>query len=290
MKQKTKKSIKLFIYIVLILLVILYIVLFISKLYMQNTSHFIPDYEMIDLNKILEKEVLEEVDYENLFYQTGLGKVAIDALLQDKSTGKNKIIEIQKYFFNPVNIKSDMITPITFQESLVSDDNNYIYGTELPYYKNGYIMVTSATYSFWWRHGHAAIIIDDVNGYTLESAVLGQNSQIMNIKKWLKYPNFILFKLKNATNEQLDEIANYANKNLSSVPYRLTSGIFSSKYKANVEPVGTHCSHLVWYSFMVYGYDLDSDGGKIVTPKDLANSDLLEVVQVYGFDPRELWK
>ena len=33
-----------------------------------------------------------------------------------------------------------------------------------------------------------------------------------------------------------------------------------------------------------FGYDLDSDGGRLVTSADLLHSDLLEVVQVYGMD------
>ena len=32
-----------------------------------------------------------------------------------------------------------------------------------------------------------------------------------------------------------------------------------------------------------YGIDLDSDGGIIVTPTDIANSPYLEVVQSYGY-------
>ena len=32
-------------------------------------------------------------------------------------------------------------------------------------------------------------------------------------------------------------------------------------------------------------YDLDSNGGRLVTVKDLWESDLLEIVQVYGMEP-----
>ena len=37
------------------------------------------------------------------------------------------------------------------------------------------------------------------------------------------------------------------------------------------------------------GFDLDSDGGRIVTAKDIANSSLLEVVQIFGVDPDAIW-
>jgi hypothetical protein len=39
----------------------------------------------------------------------------------------------------------------------------------------------------------------------------------------------------------------------------------------------------VWYAWQVFGYDLDSDGGRLVTVEDIWESDLLEIVQVYGF-------
>ena len=39
-----------------------------------------------------------------------------------------------------------------------------------------------------------------------------------------------------------------------------------------------------------FGIDLDSDGGCIVKPQDMANSPYMQVVQIYGFDPEKLWK
>ena len=45
----------------------------------------------------------------------------------------------------------------------------------------------------------------------------------------------------------------------------------------------------MWQAYFNFGYDLDSNGGAIVVPKDIATSPLLEVVQVYGFDPDRLW-
>jgi uncharacterized protein YycO len=76
---------------------------------------------------------------------------------------------------------------------------------------------------------------------------------------------------------------------LNNIPYDLVTGIFNSKFKEPGEIDGTQCAHLVWEAFKLYGYDLDSDGGGLVTPNDIANSPLLEVVQVYGVNPREIW-
>jgi len=68
----------------------------------------------------------------------------------------------------------------------------------------------------------------------------------------------------------------------------LTTGILSKKNQKN--PNRTHCAHLVWRAFKQFGIDLDSNGGKIVKPQDIANSPHLEVVQIYGFHPEKLWK
>lgn len=253
-------------------------------------AHVKPDYDKISIVKLLDKKELSDEDYKNIFYQTGLGASAIDSLLADKANGKNKILEFQENFFKDVNIFYQKITPITYQESVLDDNGNIVFGTELAPYENGYILVTRATYSAGWRHGHAAIITDSKYGEILEAAVLGEDSQIASIDSWRYYPNFILLKLKNAEQSELDEIAEFAVKALYKVPYRLTVGIFSSKYKDGINPAGTHCSHLVWYPFKKFGYDLDSNGGILITPQDIANSPYLEVVQVYGFNPKDLWK
>ena len=253
-------------------------------------AHVKPDYDKISIVKLLDKKELSDEDYKKIFYQTGLGASAIDSLLSDKTNGKNKILEFQENFFKDVNIFYQKITPITYQESVLDDSGNVVFGTELAPYENGYILVTRATYSAGWRHGHAAIITDSKYGEILEAAVLGEDSQIASIDSWRYYPNFILLKLKNIEQSELDEIAEFAVKALYKVPYKLTVGIFSSKYKDGINPDGTHCSHLVWYPFKKFGYDLDSNGGIIITPQDIANSPYLEVVQVYGFNPKELWK
>lgn len=41
---------------------------------------------------------------------------------------------------------------------------------------------------------------------------------------------------------------------------------------------GTQCAHLVWAAFDAYGYDIDGDGGWLVTPADFTSSGLLRIV------------
>lgn len=289
MKNKTIHSLRILLIILCVLLAIFFAIDFKIKL-TKPFAHVKPSYDKISITELLNKKNLSDDDYKILFYQTGLGPSAIDSLLSDKLNGKNKILKFQENLFKDVRIFYEKITPITYQESIIDDEGNFAFGTDLAPYESGYILVTRATYSFGWRHGHAAIITNADNGNILEAAVLGEDSQISNISKWRFYPNFMILKLKNSDQSELNEIAEYAVKTLYKIPYRLTSGIFNAKYKEGIEPVGTHCSHLVWYPFMKFGYDLDYDGGMIVTPMDIANSPLLEIVQVYGFDPKELWK
>jgi DNA helicase-2/ATP-dependent DNA helicase PcrA len=131
---------------------------------------------------------------------------------------------------------------------------------------------------------------DADNKETLEAVLLGQDSMLQDINKWRNFPSFMMLKLKDASQEDLDEIARFAKNNLLNVPYGLSVGFFSKK---NPEPDSiktTQCAHIVWYPFMQFGYDIDSDGTWLVTPKDIANSDLFEIVQIYGVNPDEIWK
>ena len=293
MKKKTKGNLRIFVIVIIVFLFILasiFAYIAIRNNIIKPLSHVKPSYDKTSIVHILDKSHFTENDYKTLFYQTGLGKDAIDKILEDKINGKNRILKMQENLFKEVMVNQEMITPITYQESLINENGKLVFGTELAPFENGYILVTRGTYSLGWRHGHAALVIDSENGYTLEAAVLGQDSQIMGISKWKYYPNFMILKLKNSNQEELDKISKYAVDTLSKVPYKLTTGIFSTKYKEGIEPIGTHCSHLVWYPYMVHGYDIDSDGGMIVTPMDIANSPYLEIVQVYGFDPKELWR
>ncbi len=289
MKKKAIKNLRIFTIIIFIILSI-FLYISIKNIITKPLAHVKPSYEQISINKILDKQSISDDDYKTLFYQTGLGKVAIDKLLEDKTEGKEKILRFQENLFKDIIVNYEMITPITYQESIINEKGDYVFGTEIAPLENGYILVTRATYSLGWRHGHAAIVTDAKNKTTLEAAVLGQNSQTSTTGKWKFYPNFMILKLKDVPQDKLDEISNYACEKLSDIPYNLTVGIFSSKYKEKIDPTGTHCSHLVWYPFNKFGYDLDSDGGMIVTPMDIATSPLVEIVQVYGFDPKELWK
>ena len=108
----------------------------------------------------------------------------------------------------------------------------------------------------------------------------------MDTQHWLDYSNYLVLRLRDMTPVLQEALTAYAVEYLNGVPYRLTSGFWGLKEPED-DAFGVQCSYLVWYAFQHFGYDLDSDGGRLVTVNDLAHSPLLEVVQIYGLDPRE---
>ncbi len=272
-----------------LIILMIFIVISIMEMIIEPMGYYHPDYEKKDILQILNKSILSEEDYKELFYQTGLGKSAVDEIISDKVSGKNIILTFQENFFRNNNVLCESIGIITSQESIVNKENKPIYGFDLAPYKNGYVLVTKATHSLGWRHGHAAIITDAKNKETLEAVILGSNTMLQNINKWRVYPSFIMLKLKDTSQDTLNEIAKFAKENLNDKPYGLTVGLTNKKNPNPDKISSTQCSHLVWYPFMQNGYNIDSDGSWLVTPKDIANSDLFEVVQIYGVDPEEIW-
>ena len=123
--------------------------------------------------------------------------------------------------------------------------------------------------------------------YTIiESAVLGADSQIVSVADWVDYSNYAVLRIKDVTPEQQQEVVDYCREHLAGVPYSLLSGIFGDKAPdPDSEFFGLQCSYLAWYAWYQFGYDLDSDGGRIVTPFDLLHSDQVDIVQIYGMDP-----
>lgn len=263
--------------------------LMISMALIEPYAHIYPDYPRMDLGQLLSKASFSEEDYVTLFYQTGLGKPAVDEIRKGSSNWIQRILLFQDHFFGKISYVCEKNSPISREESVVDENGKYIAGTEMAPLHEGYILVTKSSHTYGWRNGHSALVIDAANGRTLESVVLGTNSSIQDISKWTNYPNFILLRPKNCSYEEMKQIAGTAEKLLFDIPYDLTVGIFSPKLADSDKISGTHCSHLIWQAYSFYGYDLDSDGGAVVTPNDIANSPELEVVQVYGADPGNIW-
>ena len=248
-----------------------------------------PAYPKTELGSIVSKEELTEDDYHTIFLQTGLGRSAADVLLRkNDSRDREKVFEkYQKNFFASGEYQCRTVAFIVHDERMRDEDGRLVSGFEIPDLRDGDILITKATHSLGWRHGHAAIVTDSEKGETLEAILLGNPSIIQNIAKWRTYPSYIQLRLKDCKNAgEPGKIARYAKKEILDIPYGLLTGI---PVKSPEKIKKTQCAHLVWYPYEHFGYDLDSDGSWLVTPKDIAKSDLLEIVQVYGVDPEEIW-
>lgn len=240
-----------------------------------------PDYELLPLDEILEKPELSADDYDLLYRQTGLTQTGIDRCLSTGSKGKTRIKEIQKDYFGEHEVTNEWYAP------LICTDRINGYFTHA-YLENGDIVVTSATHISGWRMGHAGLVVNGDSGKILQANAIGETSKFSYITDFTSRVNFMILTVKDEYAESgvKNSVAAYAAAELTGKIYDPTAGIFSNKNKVEK----TQCAHIVWYAWKQFGVDLDSNGGPVVTPKNIANSEYLELVQVFGFDPETLWR
>lgn len=242
-----------------------------QRFWAHRIGYFVPDYPQITLT--------ENTDYETIFLQTGLGPSAAKNLLEAGEF--QTILDTQDAFFHPPEATcTPLLGWFTREDRLVN-------GASVPLVdlQPGDILITLSTHTAGWRHGHAALVIDE--DIVLESIVLGTNSTLVNAAHWATYSNYAVLRVKNITPELQQQVVQYSTEHLQDVPYHLTSGWIGPKApKPEDAQFGLHCSYLVWYAWNHFEYDLDSDGGRLVSAHDLLRSDLLEVVQIFGMDPR----
>lgn len=254
----------------------------------ETQAHVAPDYSRRELEPMLEtvkgfsggglskqKAAVQEIASRIIFQQTGLSRWSVEQLLSQEK--ESDILVAQDIFFRGVTVECALNTIISREEKLVGEiDGMPVWNVE-----NGDILVTFCSHVLGWRNGHAAIVVDAEKRLTLEAQVMGRPSLILSLDRWEAYPSYVVLRLKEADAGTRSKISDYAAENLADIPYRLTAGFWPDGQGG---PAGTQCAHLVWYAYKQFGYDLDSDGGRIVTPRDLYDSPLLEIIQVYGFD------
>ncbi len=241
-------------------------------------EHWRPTYEKVDITPLFSKTELTEEDYETLYRQTGLTKLGVDGLFA--ANRQRKMLDMQEVLFAEHQITADHFAPFTYIEEIE---------TEMPLavLEDGDILVSATTRVSWWRYGHAAIVINGKSGQILESLSPGVNSAVSYANTFADLANFLVLRPKMDAEVRI-AAAQYAKENLQDIPYQMTTGIFTKKY--NPEGLKTsQCAHLVWYAYKTQGYDLDSNGGLIVKPQDIALSEHVEVVQAFGFDLDTLW-
>lgn len=259
-----------------------------TQLFAHRHPYFTPDYPRQDLTELLSGKTLTGEDYETLLLQTGLGRTTVDGYL---SAGEGqRILDAQEAFFRAPSVRCDDLGFVTREDHQIDAEGNLIYGVPMAPLENGDVLLSFSTHTLGWRHGHAGLVVDTSTpeGSTLEAALIGTDSVVADARHWGVYSTFVHLRLKDATQEERQAAADYALHNLNGIPYHLTSGVFGREKapKPDSPGFGAQCAYLVWYALWQAGYDADSDGGRIVTVADLAESPLFEVVQVYGIDPR----
>ncbi|MBQ8627564.1 MAG: hypothetical protein IJ419_15585 [Agathobacter sp.] len=283
-----KRTVRRLLVIELVVLVISLCILFylLQRYWAHRDGYFVPDYPRVTLT--------EESDYETIFLQTGLGESAVDKLLEEGNF--QAILDAQEAFFNPPEVECTALLGWFTREDKLRDDvsgegenssgRDRASGPRLVDLQPGDILLTLSTHSFGWNHGHAALVIDEDT--TLECMVLGTDSTYGSVDHWCEYSNYAVLRVKGVTPEQRQAIAEYGATTLLGVPYRLTAGFIGDKAPRPDEwQFGLQCSYLVWYAWNHFGYDLDSDGGRLVSSYDLLHSDNVEIVQIYGMNPEE---
>ena len=220
---------------------------------------------------------LTENDYDLIFSQTGLGKSAVDTFA-DKP---EKIEEYRDYYIDDKDYKCVREGVFACHEYITDSNGNAIQNPPFANLQNGDIIITLSIHSLGWRHGHAAIVVDAEQGTTAQAVMIGEKSALGNIGEWREFPLVAVLRAKDISEEIRNEIALFTKEKLIGIDYSLVSGILSGRDE-NIIPTTTHCAHYVWYAYKCFGIDIDSNGGCIVTPKEILHSEKLEVVQVYG--------
>lgn len=239
--------------------------------------HWTPDYPRVDILPLLEKPFRTEEDYAVLYAQTGLTRLGVEDLLAAGDIPR--VLEIQDNYFRDYTVETEKFAPFTCTQTI---DGAAAFAP----LANGDIIVSSTAFFSWFRCGHAAMVVDGEEQLLVNAISLGSTSSLDPASGYEHRANFMVLRPK-LPSELLEKVVAYAREYLVELPYRLTAGILTAK---DQEPLtGTQCAHLVWYAFQKFGVDLDGDGGMLVTPKDLAASGCLELVQTFGFDPWKLW-
>lgn len=236
-----------------------------------------PDYEKRDILSILLKEQRTKQDYDELFYQTGLSRVVIDEILGEGDI--EDILEIQDDFFKSRERITTQFAPFTCAHTI--DEN-----IKTAPLKDGDIIVSPTTHFSFFLLGHSGLVTNAENGDLAASVGYDSTSYIEDVSEITNRTSFIILRPRDSQKAQA--ATEYAKENLLDLPYSVSIGLTSKKFSDT--PKATNCSHLAWYAYKAQGVDIDENGGPFVFPNDMILSDELEIVQVYGIDPREILK
>lgn len=239
-----------------------------------------PDYEMSDLNAITDirniyDDTMNEEEKKELFLQTGLLDDGIDNVRQE-----NKNID---EFLNVLKVYQNQLFRGKSAKTLVD-------------LQTGDVLVSMSQRFCFYPHGHAAIVVDGEKDILLEARSYRAGSCTCKVSKWKNLSSVVVLRLKDEVIEAFEKAegynpavcaAEYAMKNLNGLKYSLFKDI---RPLSGTIPKYTQCAHLVWYAYYACGLDIDENRGLIIKPKDFLESDVFEVVQVFGISPKDILK
>ena len=260
---------------------------FLQLIWSHRHGAFLPEPTEISLAGLLEQPSLSSEDYTLLYHQTGLSPAAIDDYLEQGEDGRQAILKTAKGFHHAPEATCVSLIGgrFTCEDLLLNEEGKRVAAVPMAPLRAGDILLSFSTHTLGWRHGHAGLVVDPVAGLVLEAVQLGENSYQASTTHWRTYSNFLVLRVKDATQALGRKVADFAKRVLDGVPYSLLPGIVCPKGAPIEETPGVHCAYLPWFAWQQQGVDLDGNGGAIVTVADLARSPRLEVVQVFGLDP-----
>ena len=254
---------------VFLVFIVLFILLFIRHKLNENKAYYYPGYDFEEVNLYSGED--------KIFKYTGLSPRAASDIFESKKL--SYLYKLNKLYFEKPYIKKEYILyPTTVQESVKNP-------IPLAPLCDGDILYTPNTHTLDWRHGHTAIVTDAKKGIILEHMSIGNTTVLSCSKKWGSYPAFAV--LRYPDEKTAKKAADFAKEKLTDVPYSIFAGLIEKDKSKNDEISSSHCSHIVWQAYKAVGVDLDSNGGRIVTPKDVAKSDKLKLVQIFGLNPKD---
>jgi len=243
---------------------------------MQN-YYYSPEYPKADLTDILKKDALNNKELDFLSSQTGIAPKVIEEIFENGD--KAVLTDMQDmYFTTPDANRSFIFFPVTAEE------RNKTQRTKMPSIKKGDILVTFNTSTLGWRHGHSALVVDEVSGKIVEHLSVGNTSTVSYIESFMSYPAFVV--LRHPDEAVACKAADYALESLVDIDYNIFAGIIKKDKSHMKKPDSSHCSHIVWQAYKYAGVDIDENKGRIVVPKDISLSSELQVVQIYGVNPK----
>ena len=237
---------------------------------------YYPDYEKEDISFVLTKESFTDQDYAIIFKQTGLTRAGVDALVF--AGKKDDVLKIQEDYFARYEVKKIQFSPLTCCHENYED-------IETVPLQNGDVFISPTSHFSFFPLGHSAIVANAAENKIINSTGYNNRSCYEDVSAMTVDPAFIVLRPKLSHFEKT-QVVECAKNELFDLPYSISVGVLYPKFSE--KPLATNCSHLIWSAFKKAGLDVDSNGGKVVMPMDIALSERFEILQIRGIDPKSI--